>query len=272
MEISALVTDLDGTFWATDMTLHAASINTAESLAKADIPFIIATGRRAQSTLAGMNRLQMSHLPAILMNGALVRDRLDGTSFYRSAIPSLDAERIREIFLAHDLEPLVYIDHPDRDVLAAPNVSAGEGYVQTAPGVRHVDDLGEAMAEADVIGFGAFGYSLEQLSGIQRAILAESLASSFISPSHYEGDQGIMVQGAEVDKATGLDVYCERHNLDRTKLAVVGDGFNDVGMLKTAAIAIVPTNAPPEVRGVADALIAPNEEGGWEQIPAILGL
>jgi len=43
-------------------------------------------------------------------------------------------------------------------------------------------------------------------------------------------------------------------------------------MLRAAAIAIVPSNASDEILELADVVIAPNEEGGWEQIPEILGL
>ena len=272
MEIDALVTDLDGTFWATDMTLHPESVQAVARVDAAGIPFVVATGRRAQSTLAGLGPLSLADRPAILMNGALARDQLEGPSFHRSAVTTEDALRIRDIFVAHDLEPLVYIDDPTEDLLAAPNVSAGETYVGTAPGVRHVQDLAESIAESIVIGFGAFGFAHDHLARLKEGIEAEALASVFISPSHYEGDHGIMVQGRGVDKSTGLDALCERHGIDRNRLAVVGDGFNDIGMLSTAAIAIVPNNAPDEVQALADAIIEPNELGGWKQIPAILGM
>lgn len=272
MDIDALVTDLDGTFWATDMTLHEASVEAVARLDAQAIPFVIATGRRAQSTLGGMVRLRLADRPAILMNGALVRDRLDGPSFHRTSIPTTDAVAIRQIFVDHDLEPLVYIDDPSEDVLAAPDVSAGESYLGNAPGIRRVDDLVIAIEQSIVIGFGAFGFGLEHLRTVQALIVRERIASAFISPSHYEGDYGIMIQGNDVDKATGLDAYCDRHGLDRAKLAVVGDGFNDAGMLQSAAIAIVPNNAPPEIQALADVLIEPNEVGGWNAIPEILGM
>lgn len=272
MDIDALVTDLDGTFWTTDMTLHQASIDAVASLDTAGVRFVIATGRRAQSTLGGMVPLGLADRPAILMNGALARDRLDGPSFHRSAIATQDAAKIRDIFVDHALEPLVYIDDPHEDVLAAPGVSAGESYLGNAPGVRRVEDLGLAIEQSVVIGFGAFGFGIDHLRAVKAKIDTEAIATAFISPSHYEGDHGIMVQGNGVDKATGLDAYCERHGLDRTKLAVVGDGFNDVGMLESAAIAIVPTNAPQEIQALANALIEPNEVGGWLAIPEILGM
>lgn len=272
MDFSAVVTDLDGTFWSTAMTLHSATIEAVERIDQAKLPFVIATGRRAQSTLGGMIPLQMTERPCILMNGALVRDRLVDPSFHKDSIPQDDALQTISIFGEHGLEPLVYIDHPEEDVLAGPNVAAGESYLSVAPGINHVPALDAAVAASDVIGFGAFGYTKDLLESIQGQIIDAGLASAIISPSHYEGDHGIMVQGSGVDKATGLDAYCLRHGLDRSRLVAVGDGFNDVGMLESAAVAIVPTNAPAEVQALADVLIAPNEEGGWAQIPEILGL
>ena len=272
MTISALVTDLDGTFWSPEMTLHDASVQTVARLDEHGIPFVIATGRRAQSTLGGLGPLGLADRPAILMNGALARDRLDGPSFHRSLIAPKDAQRLREIFMSHGLEPLVYIDDLERDVLVAPSAAASEGYIGNAPGIHHVDDLAAAMAQAPVTGFGAFGYRSDFLTGIQSEIEREGLASAIISPSHYEQDHGLMVQGAGVDKATGLDALCVRHDIDRQNLAVVGDGLNDIGMLASAAIAIVPNNAPTEVQALAHAVIEPNELGGWKQIPEILGM
>ena len=272
MLIDALVTDLDGTFWATDMTLHAASTAAVARLDDSGIPFIVATGRRAQSTLGGLRPVGLADRPAILMNGALVRDSLDGPSFHRRPMSTAAAQRVRSIFVAHDLEPLAYIDDPNEDLLAGPSASAGESFLGAAPGVRRVDDLRSAIGTSTVIGFGAFGYPHDHLTELQAAIEAEGLASVFISPSHYEGDYGIMVQANDADKATGLDALCPRLGIDRDRLAVVGDGFNDVGMLSSAAIAVVPSNAPEEIRALADVIIEPNEHGGWSEIPDIIGV
>ncbi len=272
MEIDALVTDLDGTFWAPDMTLHPASVDAVAQLDASDIRFVVATGRRALSTLGGLGPAGLADRSAILMNGALVRERLDGPSFHRSTVNTADARRVHDLFVSHDLEPLVYIDDLDADLLATTHASAGESFLASAPGIRRVDDLAQAISSAAVTGFGAFGYAHDHLSRLKADIEAEELASVFISPSHYEGDHGIMVQGNGVDKATGLDALCDRLDLDRNRLAVVGDGFNDVGMLSSAAIAIVPNNAPSEVQAIADVLIEPNEQGGWSEIPGIVGV
>ena len=52
MLISAFVSDLDGTMWSTDMSMHPETLAVVSILENADIPLVIATGRRAQSALA----------------------------------------------------------------------------------------------------------------------------------------------------------------------------------------------------------------------------
>ena len=47
MHVDALITDLDGTFWAPDMRIHDASLAVVAAADLADLPFVIATGRRA---------------------------------------------------------------------------------------------------------------------------------------------------------------------------------------------------------------------------------
>lgn len=272
MAIKTVVTDLDGTFWSTEMTLHSETVGAVTILDNAGIGLVIATGRRAQSTLMGLRPAGLCSRPSILMNGALVRQRLDGPSFHVSPIETADALRATKLFRDFGLEPLVYVDDPTRDLLAAPNVSAGAEFLASAPGVRHVDDLDEAMKASSVIGFGAFGFAKSMLVELAARIEDDGVGTAIINASHYEGDYGIMVQARDIDKATGLQAMSERGILDLSATAAVGDGFNDVGMLSAAALAIVPNNAPSEVQELADVLIEPNEQGGWKAIPEIIGL
>ena len=81
-----LATDLDGTFWATDMTVHETTLDVVRQLDDAGIPLLVATGRRAQGTLAGLVPAGLGDRPAIMMNGALARDRVEGPSFLTESI------------------------------------------------------------------------------------------------------------------------------------------------------------------------------------------
>lgn len=272
MHVDALITDLDGTFWSPTMEIHPASMAVVEALDGREVPFAVATGRRAQGALKGLVPVGLDSRPAVLMNGALARDTLAGESFLVDGISNDHADEILTIFRGAALEPVVYIDHPTTDMVVGPGSAAGDEYLASATGYERVDSLDRALDDCAVIGFGAFGFAYDLLEPIAEQINAASLATAIIGVSHFEGDHGLMIQAHAVDKWTGITAWCERADIDLDRLAVVGDGHNDIEMLTGAKIAIVPSNAPDDIKALADAIIAPNEEGGWEQIPDILGM
>ena len=272
MHVDALITDLDGTFWSTTTEIHPASLATVETIEGHGLPFVIATGRRALGTRPGLLRHGLTSRAAILMNGAVIRSALDGPSIAVHEIPQEDVLSILDRFREAGLEPVVYVDHPERDMLIGEESAAGKAYLATAVGYDRVGDIAEAILGETVIGFGAFGSPYELLDPIDRHINDQALGTSVIGVSHFEGDHGIMIQPHGIDKQTGITTWCEHAGVDVTRVAVVGDGHNDIEMLEAAKIAIVPDNAPPEILELADAVIPPNEVGGWEQIPKILGL
>lgn len=272
MHVDALITDLDGTFWSTTTEIHPASLATVAAVEGHGLHFVIATGRRALGARPGLARHGLVDRPAILMNGAVVRSFLDGPSISVHGIPEKSALRIISRFRESDLEPVVYVDHPKQDMLVGENSAAGKAYLSTAIGYARVHDIADAISGQTVIGFGAFGFPYDLLEPINTYVNDNGLAASVIGVSHFEGDHGIMIQPHGIDKQTGIAAWCDHAGVDVSRVAVVGDGHNDIEMLEAAKIAIVPNNAPPEIIELADAIIAPNEDGGWEQIPKILGL
>lgn len=206
------------------------------------------------------------------MNGALARDSMRGTSFLVDAITTEHALAVVDVFERSGLEPIVYVDHPVSDMIVGPRPSAGNSYIAQAPGVRTVLSVSEAVRSSATIGFGAFGFPRTLLDPIAHTINSEKLATAIVAVSHFEGEHGLMIQAHEVDKQTGIAAWCARHGVDLSHVAAVGDAHNDIEMLRAAAIAIVPSNASDEIKALADVIIPPNEEGGWEQIPTILGL
>ncbi len=272
MYVDALITDLDGTFWSTTTEIHPASIAAVEVVENHGLPFVIATGRRALGARPGLARQGYVDRAAILMNGAVVRASLDGASIAVHDIPHENALAIIDRFRESDLEPVVYVDHPEHDMLIGEGSAAGEAYLASAVGYDRVGDISEAIQGQTVIGFGAFGFPYELLEPINDHVTEQRLAAAVIGVSHFEGNHGIMIQPHGIDKQTGISAWCDHAGVDVERVAVVGDGHNDIEMLEAAKIAIVPSNAPPEIIELADAVIAPNEDGGWEQIPEILGL
>ncbi len=65
-----------------------------------------------------------------------------------------------------------------------------------------------------------------------------------------------------MDKADALRRLCLRRGLGPDRVAAIGDGRNDMGMLAFVGIAVAPANAHPEVLAAADMVTASNDEDG----------
>ncbi|MBQ7354426.1 MAG: HAD hydrolase family protein [Clostridia bacterium] len=65
-----------------------------------------------------------------------------------------------------------------------------------------------------------------------------------------------------VDKATSLDEFVLKIGLTREDVICVGDGFNDVSMIRWAGIGVAMANARQPVKEVADRITLSCDEDG----------
>lgn len=77
---------------------------------------------------------------------------------------------------------------------------------------------------------------------------------------------------AEVDKVDGLRLAAEHLGLGIEDTVAVGDGPNDLGMLRAAGTGVAIRGSRPEVLAAADMEVAPPSEHGVEEAFARLGM
>ncbi len=65
-----------------------------------------------------------------------------------------------------------------------------------------------------------------------------------------------------VDKAAGLAVACERYGVAPEDVLALGDGYNDIEMLRWAGRGVAVGGAPPEVAAAADHVTGSFADGG----------
>lgn len=70
------------------------------------------------------------------------------------------------------------------------------------------------------------------------------------------------VAAAGVNKATGLELLCERLGVERDEVIAFGDNNNDVEMIEWAGTGVAMGNALPEVQALADRVAPTNDEDG----------
>ncbi|HEX6887715.1 MAG TPA: HAD hydrolase family protein [Candidatus Nanopelagicales bacterium] len=133
--------------------------------------------------------------------------------------------------------------------------------------VEHMDALVEQEARivAATPQLGAFGTApapdkLLLLAPPERTDLLDDvhvpagLEAVRSTPTHLE------VTAAGVDKVAALAACAVRWGIGRDQVAAIGDGPNDAPMLAFAGVAIVPANASPQARAMADLVVPSNDQ------------
>lgn len=86
------------------------------------------------------------------------------------------------------------------------------------------------------------GYTLAILTGGQ----SDSILKRFYPVLAHEVIQNVQ------DKAPVFEDFCKRHNLYASEVAYVGDDLPDIPVLKICGLAVCPSDAVAEVKGVCD--------------------
>lgn len=261
--IELVVTDLDGTLWHGEGDMHPRVRRALDSLARDGVPLLAATGRRVGSVRRALEPFGLAP-PAVVINGSLGLDLATGERFHRGGFEPDAAERVLAAFFAHGLDPCVYVDGDGVEVFVSEAPSTHPEHLTSfGDGVR-TGTLVDVVAAERVLGFGVLG--MDRDAG--RAIVA---ALDGVGTSHFDVDRryggcALTVAPLGASKWDGVVAFCERHGFDRTRVLAVGDGPNDVEMLREAVVAVAPSDGHPAAVALADHVVDPASAGGWASV------
>ena len=267
--IELVVTDLDGTLWDASHVVHPRTRAALDELAARSIPVLVATARRpggARRLLAD-NGLQ---LPAVLIDGALVRD-VRWQTLHADRFATQDAAAVLAAFRAHDVEPCIGVVAPDDvDARLGPHPSTHPDHITYLTDWAIHADLDEVVATEPVQSFVVCGAPLAQLEDVASAV-ASHAAVNVTWDAPYQA-YTITVRPRGVDKWRGVMAFCEHAGLDARAVLAVGDGLNDVELLASAGVACAVEGSDERVTAHADHLVGRPEQGGWADVLTHLGV
>lgn len=263
-DVSIVVTDLDGTFWYTDDSIDPQVIAAVHTLDERGIPFLVATGRRLNSTRRPLAAAGLVP-PVIVLNGALGVDLPTMDRFHVRPYPGDDARAVLDAFRSADLDPVMYVDDPTIEAFVSTRPSTHPDHVRMLAPNLAVDDLDRVAAEERVLGFSLIGVPHDRAAAAQLSIgdLAESHLDRSID---FPGLATFTVAPNNQSKWDGVVAFCDRNDIDPSGVVALGDGTNDLELLENAAVALAPSDAHPSVLELADAVIPPAVEGGWAAV------
>jgi hypothetical protein len=266
--IDLIVTDLDGTLWHTDDEVHPKVLLALAELERRGMPVLVATGRRTASARAPLARIAQAP-PAVLLNGALGVDLASGARFHRAPFTTEDASAALAAFASVGLDPVVYVDHPRYDVFLSATPSTHEGHIRSLGDTAGVDDLARVCAEEAVLGFSMIG--VPHGDGVAASEALGDLAEVHLDRSlDYAGYASFTAAPKGQSKWDGVLAFCATRGLDSDRVLALADGPNDIELLTSAAVRLVPAVAHPAALALADHVIPAAADGGWAEVLSYL--
>jgi hydroxymethylpyrimidine pyrophosphatase-like HAD family hydrolase len=204
------------------------------------------------------------------MDGALGIDFRTGERFHEAVFGTEAARETLAAFQSHGLDPCLYVDDPEIDVAISPSPSTCARHLERLGRLAGTRDLAETATTGAVYAFSVLGLDREVLAPLARELADAHGTTVVLYPEPVYRRFGLIVNPPGVSKWSGIEAYCTRNGIEPDEVAAVGDGLNDVEMLRHAGVRIGVRGGCDEIVAMADFLIEPPEVGGWHKLVGIL--
>lgn len=268
------VSDMDGTLLGGDSRVSPASAEILNRLVERGVMFTVATARTPATVQPLMESVKQSvytcpatgtvhPIPAIVMTGAGLWNRVTARFDHCSTLPQADAELVRDIFDREGIHPFVYCLSGDTFLNVyhtAAMTSRERNFYQER---RHLQGkrfhLDQRPSRWDRV---ALFFAIGPVATIERMtaeLRGTTPCAAAWYPDVFMPDTGcIDIYAPGVSKATAVEQMTRATGA--TETVVFGDNLNDIPMMRVADIAVATENALPEVKAHAHVVIGRNTE------------
>lgn len=247
-----LVSDVDGTLVTDKGVIPERNITAIERFIKKGGRFTFATGRSVMGTHKYADQVSLN-APLIAYNGGGIYDRETQTMLWNTFLPRESAHIIAE----------VKSRFPDVGIQAYSG-----GYVYSVAKNEHTK---KHIAVGSLTGYEKTGEELpgelnkillccssERLGAVSDHLAGlgiEGCAYVYSSPIYYE----VLPEG--VSKGVTVKILADILGISHDKIMGIGDYYNDLELIQTAAFGAVPAGAPDDLKAIADVVVGPCEDG-----------
>ncbi len=255
--IRLVVLDLDGTLLNSEKHIAECDREAVDRLVESGVTVTIFTGRNYHSALPYVEELGVN-VPVVFQNGALIYDFSSKRVLKSTRLEENVALKLIRSAREEGIFTIVYTDFFDlKDMFIESSY--------TGPFLRYlasnswrlvmIDDLtkiSENPVEIALIG------REEDIKNV----ISDLENVSIVKGSVLEGESFYEVFGPRCSKGDALDFITEHMGIDSEEIIFIGDGYNDLEIMRKVGIAIAMGNSPDEIKKVADWITATNDECG----------
>lgn len=256
--IKLLAVDMDGTCLDSRSRMTDATLAALRAAADRGILVVPTTGRALTCLPHQLTAARDLYRYVISSNGARVTDLDTGNSVFAADIPRETALDLLSNLPRRGLGVTCHLDHQyliqGRLLLQMGRIIYG----RDAQEARRVRDMSAFLRDQD--------HNVEELQlfffspGARRRV-EEALARYPQLAAAYSG-MYVEIYSKAASKGTALSALARSLGLDRSEIACVGDGENDLSMFAAAGLRFAMVNAVDALKAQADLVLPSNDQDG----------
>jgi Cof subfamily protein (haloacid dehalogenase superfamily) len=253
--IDLVALDLDGTLLTSDKRLSTKAIEAVTEVRQRGIKVVIATARPPRTVREIYEYLKLN-THQINYNGGLIQHPEHENPLRHEpispdlayAICTVARKTDRQCIIGLEILDKWYTDKHDPTLVTETSKKFKPDYVGPL-----LEPLRQPITKVLVMA------PPPRMATIRQVLMQryKSAVSFVIAEDHLT-----QISHFNADKGRALGFLCEKYGVDPQHTLAIGDGPNDIGMIKFAGIGVAMGNAFPEVKEAADAVAPTNDADG----------
>jgi hypothetical protein len=265
--IKLIAIDIDGTLLTPEGQITARTRAAIRAARQAGVIVTLATARRYGGVRAVAEALGLA-LPLIVYDGTLTVNHPSRAILASQTLDPVIARQIIEIFRRHTIQPVV---HPcESGYCVKEEVWTGPAEYDNPGLALYLTAAGERVRRLSYEVLSARATEALRVVAFAEKALVEHVLSEVTSldstwnfaPHGSYGSAELAILPTGCSKASGVAALAARYSIPLEQVMALGDGYNDLEMLRMVGLGVAMGQAPEQVKAAANAITATNQEDG----------
>lgn len=254
--VKLIVVDIDGTLLNSQHEMSQRNEKALKAAMAQGVPVVLATGKTRTSALSLIARLDLT-TPGIYVQGLAT---YDGSGNIQHQV-MLDTALARRVITFAEDRGYDVLAYSGGDILARRQNRLSDVLVEYGePEPREVGPLQNILHDTLINKLIVADGSTRRIRALRWQLNTQIDGSGQLMQSNIDHMLEVLPRG--VSKAVALKTLLKEMQIKPADVLAIGDGENDIDMLRMAGIGVALANARPDVREAADHVLSSNDDDG----------
>lgn len=252
--------DMDGTLLNDFNEITPYTTNIIRQAVSAGLIFSVCTGRPIEGVSRYLKQLDIQG-PVITYNGAMILDSATGKILYRQDLEAEDARKILETGLHYNTTMCIWSDNKLYGNQLNDRIYEYSRATKVTPLLIPSIDTLLTQGITKILWYDDAARIQQIEKELPGTALFHNVTFCTSKPFYLE------FFNSAVSKAAAIDRIGDLYGFSSLETIAIGDGFNDLSMIRHAALGVAMANAPDEVKQCADYVTTyTNNEDGVAEV------